>query len=362
MRLAVVGPTPPYRGGIAHFNARLLQALEQRASVLAIGWADQFPSFLAGRWRDPSARPTAGRSSVPLLSWRAPRSWTLAADTVTAAGVDRILLHWAHPFAAPVYLALSRLFRQRGDAPLQFIVHNAVPHEHRLLGRVAARVVLRAADRLLTHSVADADLLRRWFPDKTVTAAFHPVYDIFEGPSPSATTLGPSHPVLLFFGFIRRYKGLDVLLDAFPQVLTRWPEALLLVAGQPFWRRGAAVRQAQRMALGGHVRLETRYIQNEEVASLFRAADLVVLPYRAASQSGVLQVAYAFDRPVVATRVGGLAEAVEEGVSGRLAEPGSASSLAAAIEKCLEWPISPESVRAFRQRFNWERYVDLLLA
>jgi D-inositol-3-phosphate glycosyltransferase len=366
-RIAVVGPGPPYRGGIAQFNARLIQMLEQRAQVLAIGWAEQFPRWLGTDWRDPSAWSAVPGTPERVLSWRSPATWTAAARRILDARPDRVIVHWAHPFAAPAYLALLRRLERVGCGPRQVVVHNALPHEHRWIGQAASRLVLRHADALFAHSRVDAAALRRWFPETPVTAGFHPVYDIFEAPpgAPRPAALeGLSRPILLHFGFLRPYKGIDVLIRALPQVLRRWPTATVLVAGAPFGRRGGVAgleRLARRLGVDAHVRIDAGYVPNERVAATFRAADLVVLPYRQATQSGVLQVAYAFDRPVVASRVGGLVESVEEGVSGRLAEPGDPDSLAAAILRALDAPISRDQVHRYRQRFGWDRYVDLLL-
>jgi glycosyltransferase involved in cell wall biosynthesis len=365
----VIGPTPPYRGGIAHFNARLLEALWERAEALAVGWSAQFPSWI-DRLRPDSSTWDGTWHSQPLLNWRRPASWIQAAEAIHGFGAERVVLHWAHPFAAPMYLALiARLRRAMPGASIQFIVHNAIPHENRLIGRIVSRVVLRTADRLVAHCRADARRLQSWFPSKPVAEGFHPVYDRFSrGPVESVSELDDTgRPLLLFFGFIRAYKGLDLLLEAMPRVIEKWPDVTLLVVGEVFGsrrfrRRSDPARQVAALGLGRHVRLVTRYVRDEEVAPYFRAADLVVLPYRTATQSGVLQVAYALDRPVVATRVGGLEEAVEEGVSGRLAESGSAESLASAIGRSLADPIPAESVRKFRARFSWNSYVDLLLA
>jgi len=362
----VVGPTPPHKGGIAHFNARLIQELETRVRVTAVGLREH-PRWFRKDWTDPSQWNGLQPDALPLLGGASPRSWLELARRLRLERPDKLLLHWVHPAATPMYWTLMRLAHRVPGLSVELIVHNLVPHEHRRLGAWISRYVFRQATRLIVHGQGDAKRLDPLRAGQSIVTAFHPVYDIFGGPDLAAADalkrrLGLYGPVLLFFGFIRPYKGLDVLLKAMPGVLGRFPNASLVVAGQPLWGSEKSIRPLVRdLGIADAVRLEERYIHNEEVAGYFTAADLVVFPYLHASHSGSLQVAYAFDRPVVATRVGGLSEAVEDGVSGRLATPGSPESLAQAIERALSEPIPAQSVRDFRQRFGWDRYVDLLL-
>ena len=207
--LALIGPVSPYKGGIAHFNTRLLRALDGRANVLPIGWQPLSLRRLRGPWLEPGLD-AKGEGNPPVrLDFVDPRTWSSAAALLREARPSRVVLHWVNLICAPAYLALMRASRGLGSSN-ELIVHNAISHESHLLGRVATRVVLRSADRAITHSQWDAQMLRRWRPGLRVDAVFHPIYDSLRSHGVSGSPPGlledVEGPVLLFVGFIRPYK------------------------------------------------------------------------------------------------------------------------------------------------------------
>ena len=269
---------------------------------------------------------------------------------------------------APAYGVMARRLAAQGIR-VAAIVHNVYPHEkrHGLVSRLAG-YFLKRCDALLTLSDAVAADLRALGVAASVETAPHPVYGHFGDPLPREEARKRLHlpedaDVLLFFGFVRAYKGLPVLLRALPRILARRPRARLVVAGE-FYEDEQTYRDLiASLGIGDAVLVRSEYIPEEEVGLYFSAANLVVQPYESATQSGVVQTAYHFDRPVVVTDVGGLAEVVADGVSGYVAPPGDPAALADAVIRYFEEDREAafaEGVQRERERCSWGRLLDTL--
>ncbi len=364
-RWTLVGPAWPYRGGIAHFQLATARALARRGHhVEALTFRRQYPERLfpgttqLDEGPPPPDRPIAAQVLDPID----PRAWWRAARAVR--GDVAVLMVWM-PFFAPMLGVIARRLRTRGVRVVA-VVHNAIPHEPRPGDRVLMRWLLRACDGLVAMSAqVEADLRRLGVSADTALVP-HPVYDGFGDAVPRADArarlgLPADVPVFLFFGFIRRYKGLDVLLDAWAEVVRRVPEAVLVVAGE-FYADEHALRQ-QAAALGDSVRLDANYIPDDRVGLYFSAADAVVQPYRTATQSGVAQIAFHFGRPVITTDVGGLAEVVPDGTAGLVVPPEDPDALADALARFVTGGLGPAlqaGVAVERQRYTWERLAEAL--
>ena len=367
-RWTLVGPAWPFRGGIAHFQLATARALAVRGhEVDAVTFRRQYPERLfpgTSQYDDgppPSDRPVAPRLLDPLNVG----SWFRAARHVSGSGAEvAVLMVWM-PFFAPMLGVIARRLRRRGVTVLA-VVHNAVPHERRPGDRLLTRWMLRACDGLLAMSDAVAADVRELAPDVPLAVVPHPVYDGFGEPvsrddARAALALPPDAPVFLFFGFIRRYKGLHVLLDAWAEVHRQRPDARLVVAGEFYADEEALCQQAAR--LGDSVRLDADYIPDSRVPLYFGAADAVVQPYLSATQSGVAQIAFHFGRPVITTDVGGLAETVPDGRAGLVVPPDDAPTLAAALVRFAEDGLGPAleaGVAVGRQRTTWDRLAEAL--
>ena len=308
---------------------------------------------------DPGPAPPDLPRAHPLVDSMGPRSWWRTARHVADGGADAfVFMHWM-PFFGPAFGTIARRLRRRG-VPSVAVVHNALPHERRPGDRALTRYALGACRGLVVLSDgvrADTDTLGLGIP---VVRTDHPSYDVFGPAVPqidarAALGLPARAPVFLFFGFIRRYKGLHVLLDAMARVRARVPEAQLVVAGE-FYADEAALR-AKIDALGGAVRLDARYVPDAEVGRYVCACDAVVQPYVSATQSGVAQIAFHFERPVITTDVGGLAETVPDGVAGLVVPPNDADALAGALVRFVEERLGArlrEGVRRERARTGWD--------
>lgn len=365
-RYALIGPTYPYRGGIAHYTTLLAQALRERHEVLFISFSQQYPAWLfPGRSdRDPSERPLRADAEY-LLNPLNPLSWWHTLARLDEWGPDVVVLQWWHPFWAPAWRVIGRGVKQLAGQPrLLFICHNVLPHEQGRLRPILpalTRQTLQAGDGFVLHSVADGDILRQILPGALTRVNPHPTYAPLGAASSFSLpfVLPDDRPLLLFAGFVRPYKGLDILLEALPLVLAGRP-VHLLVAGE-FWQ-GTAVYQAQidRLGISGAVTLWDAYLPNETLAACLARADVVVLPYRSATQSGVIQLAFGQGKPVITTNVGGLAEVVDHERTGLVVPPEDPAALAAAIERFFAEAMGVwmgENVVGGNGRFGWETLI-----
>ena len=300
MRIGFVGPVPPHRGGIAQHADRLIEAMRAAGhDVTVVSWASQYPRRLhPGKQVRVGRR---GRAGVRyLLRWWDPFSWVRAGRE--ARGADVVVVPWVTPFHALSQLAVHLAARR----PLVIVAHNALPHERMPFDEQLARLVFGRAARIVAHSETVAREVRRMRPGADVIVTpMPPLLPIV----PSA--LPPRPPLrLLCLGFVRDYKGFDVALEAVALLLERGFEVELTIAGQVWhdeatWRERVADPQ-----LRGRVHLDSRYVADEEVGEILARHHVVLAPYRSATQSAVVPLAFAAGRPVVASRVGGLAEAV----------------------------------------------------
>ncbi|MBN1268837.1 MAG: glycosyltransferase [Kiritimatiellae bacterium] len=370
MRICLLGPTHPFRGGIAHYTTFLCRALRREHTVKFISFRRQYPRFLfPGRSdRDPSGTPATVGEVDYLLDPLHPLTWGATARAMCAFEPELIVVPWWVAFWAPPFLAVCRAIRRHCRAEIVFICHNVIEHESSGWKRAATRAVLRQGDRFIVHSGEDRDNLLALLPGAAVTVGFLPTYadlaDARVDAGEARRRLGIDAPVLLFFGFVRRYKGLDILLEALPLIRRQVP-ATLLVCGE-FWKdKEQYLALIRRLGIENAVRIEDRYVSNEELPLYLGAADLVILPYRSGTGSAVAQLAFGFGKPVVATRVGCLPEVVRDGVDGRLVPPENPQALAQAVTESLEpaqLAALTEGARRAKERFSWENMVRLLTA
>jgi glycosyltransferase involved in cell wall biosynthesis len=367
--VTVVAPLHPLTVGAAPFNAAMTAALARGGPVDLVGWSRPYPPLLyRGPLADASSRPAVALEPSMLLAWDSPLTWRRAARRMREERTEAVVLPWLHPVTAPPYRWLLR--HAPAGTTRVVVCHNVVPHE-RLRG--AARLTaatLRHADVLVTHAPHQRDeLATLGLGGVPVVEAFHPRFVAADlAPLPSSAAVAAERARqggelrLLCFGAVRPYKGVDLALEALAR-LERWVDARLVVAGR-FWNGADAYRAAaQRLGVAERVELRDTYVPNDEAALLFAACDLVVLPYRSASQSGVAQLAFAYGKPVVATRVGGLPAAVTDGVDGVLCPPEDPDALGAAIRRAAQTRDElARGVAARTDETSFDRYAALLRA
>lgn len=336
MHLALVGPTYPFRGGIAHYTTMLTIALRARGHTvdLCTFSGGYLRALYPGRSdRDPSAQPlrTAAHAMLhPLRPW----TWRSTGRWIAARRPDLVLVEWWVPFWAPPLATLAATVRRAG-VPLVMDCQNVLPHERHPFDQALTALTLRQADACLVYASAHRRELESVVPGMPWAQVPFPAYTALAaqpiGPAAARRLLGlPDGPTALFIGFVRPYKGLSVLIEALARAVQHVP-LRLVVAGE-FWQdRSAYERQIAALGLTPQITMVDRYLPDEELARYLEAADLVVLPYLEPVQSGVLAVAQAFRRPVIASRVGGLQEGIAEGRTGLLVPVGDPTALADAL-------------------------------
>ena len=340
MKIAIVGPAHPYKGGTAQHTTTLAHRLSAAGhDTMLVSWRAQYPRLLY------PGQLTVAEPEVELypgmerpLAWYRPDGWWLTGRRLARAGCDVVVLSVVTPVQAPALLGLARAARA-GGCIVVALCHNVLPHESRGADEPLMRALLRRVDAVIVHSAAQAALAETLTTAPVQVAALPPHLP-HTGPVPAGTVApagaaspavtgppGPRHR-LLFFGIVRPYKGLDILLRALAEV---GPEISLSVAGEIWAGREDLLRLISDLGLRDRVTMPGTYVPTADVPAVFAAADALVLPYRSATASQNALIAFQFGIPVIASRAGAIADAVEDGVNGILCAPGDAGDLARAI-------------------------------
>jgi glycosyltransferase involved in cell wall biosynthesis len=347
VRITLIGPGPTTRGGIAQFNSHLAEALAaEGAEVGLLPLRPVYPSWTKpGRQAEVSPGPLPAHVQLTasrLVAWR-PWTWFEAIREFASQRSAAVVFQWWHPMFAPAYAVVAAAARRQGSHVV-FVCHNAEPHERFLLARPLTSLALNRADALLVLSDSVERALSSLVPKKHVIRLSHPPYtDFLRHADPTAEKQwrdrigAEGRAVILFFGNVRRYKGLDDLIAGFPAVRAQTP-AVLVVAGKFFESVDDTRRQISDLELDADVKLFPGYVPDDEVAALFRASDLIVLPYRSGSQTGIAPLAAALGKPVVSTDAGGISEALPEA---RVAPVDDPAGLAGVIVDSLRNPDRP---------------------
>lgn len=369
MKIAVVGPAYPFRGGIAHYTMLLAAHLAAEHDTRLYSFQRQYPAWLfPGHSQiDPSEKPLVDVETRRWLTPWLPLSWRRVTEDWKAWRPDRVVVQWWVPFMAPLTAWLIDHAR-RAHIPASVICHNVLPHERSRVDQFLARLALRHADRLIVHSAAQQALAQELLPGSMTSVASLPTYAAFQTGGwtreEARAHVGLSGHVVLFFGLVRPYKGVLDLIEAWPAVLAEIDVTLLIVG--EVWGDAAVYRsRVTELDLPAKVQLIDRYVPDDEAAMYFAAADLAVLPYREATGSAVLQLAFGLGVPVVATRTGGMGEVVEDGMTGFLVEPGDVKALGQAVVRFFQEERAAEfrqNVQQQQARFSWQHLVGTILA
>ena len=357
-RIGLVGPLHPWRGGLAQYLQLLGETLSTRAEVQAVTFTRQYPDFLfpGTSQFDPEA-PKPRFPTAALLDSIGPWSWRASAAHLERFAPGAVILKWWMPFFAPAFASTVGPLRRRGTRVI-LVCDNLVPHEPRFYDAAFSAWMMRNSDGYLVMSDSverDLDTLKPGAPRRRVPHPFYAQFDRGRHTRESAReALGLTGDVALFFGYVRHYKGLDTLLMAWKRVRADRPGATLVVAGE-FYEKPESYEALAREA--GGVLLLNRYIADDEVEALFRAADVTVLPYRSGTQSGVTHVAYALGSPVIATNVGGITETVHDGETGLTCPPEDPDALARTITRFFADGLREQMaapIAALKAAHSWE--------
>ncbi|MBX0288798.1 glycosyltransferase [Hymenobacter sp. HSC-4F20] len=369
MKVVIIGPAYPLRGGLASYNERLARAFREAGDeVRLVTFSLQYPDFLfPGQTQfSTEAGPTDLDIEVSLNSVN-PLSWYRVGDRLRRERPDLVIFRFWLPFMGPALGTVARLVRRNRHTRVVAITDNVIPHEKRPGDRPLTRYFLAACHGFVTMSRAVlADLRRLHFKQPAVYKP-HPLYDNFGPIKPKAAALqalglDPQVGYLLFFGFIRAYKGLDILLQAFADERLAKLPVKLIIAGEFYEDAAPYEALIQEYHLESRLVRATDFIPNERVVDYFCAADMVVQPYKNATQSGVSQIAYHFSRPMLVTDVGGLAELIPNGEVGYVVPP-TPNAIADALVDFYQQGREQEftaGVWARKKDFSWSEMVKAL--
>ncbi len=371
MKIVIVGTAYPLRGGIAHYNALLARHLATRHTVETITFKRQYPSFLfPGKTQDESGDLPSVQAAPQLVDSINPLNWLRVGRIIAAKKPDLLIMKYWLPFFGPCFGTIASVVRRRAGAKVLFICDNVIPHERRPGDVLFTRYAFHRADCFLVQSDAVERELLRYFPGARFAHVPHPVYENFGSAlskEEARRRLGlQSKRIVLYFGYVRSYKGLHLLIDAMKIAsgALGGPDELTALAVGEFYDGEQSYReQVQRLGLKESVRFVPEYVPNDKVALYFSAADVVVLPYLSATQSGIAQIAYNFDKPLIVTDVGGLAEVVRDGVSGLVVPPANPQALADAIRSFYAPGKEQQfiaGVREEKKNYSWERVVTAI--
>jgi len=368
MRFVLVGPSAPLRGGIAIANDALARALGQAGHIVEqVSFCRLYPSlFFPGRSqvdeRQRNSGPFPARQCLDSVN---PLTWWTTARMIKGMSPHTVAVQWWHPFFTPSYAVLLAYLQRRCPTVRRVLIsHNTRPHESVPGQDAALRLIARLCNRIIVHARSEYDLTRKIAPQVTVQIVTYPMLAIGRALPPRTEAqqrLGVSGRVLLFFGYVRHYKGLDTLLRA----LARVPADLgvsLLIAGEFYESEQQYRGLIETLGLTNRVRIHNRYISETEWPDLFAASDALVLPYRTASQSMSITLAYEFGKPVIVSRVGGLADAVVGGRTGLVTEPEPAA-LAATIERFYTELLTTDyraTIETHCQQLGWNPFIRAL--
>ena len=417
-RIIVFGPGPQFKGGIANFTLSLAKSLEQQgAQVDLVSWTQQYPAIIPRDFIDRSSKADLLDGTQIkvhyLCNYNNPFSWAATAKFIASSKPDKVIFQWAIAIQGlPMGWIARKVKSLSPKTEILFDVHNVVQKETGSLDKKLTRYALLSADSYIMHGEITLDEFRNFLPEidvfesndglrssekRSVLKLYHPIYDIFK-PNPDLDIealkkeWGLGKTVFLFFGFIRKYKGLHYAIESFAKIAKAHPEASLLIVGESFWdtvdKNSTRVRiqttlfrllksifirskdqehdyrpleLIAQLGIENQVVVVNKFIPNEEVNRYFQVSDAVVNFYEYATPSGVESIAYNFQKPILATRVGHFANAIVDGENGYLAEAADVQSMANTLERFIENPISANKVKSFADQLSWSNYATIIL-
>ena len=366
--IVIVGPAHPLRGGIAAFNERMShQLISEGHQVTIFTFKYQYPSFLFPGKTQYSTDPAPANLPVRVqLHSLSPLNWLRTASAIAALKPDHVILRFRIPFMAPCLGTVGRILKRKTSARITGLMDNVIPHEKRLGDTQLIRYFCATCDDFMTLSHQVSAELRQ-FTSMPIRYSPHPIYDQYGAvidKISAARTLGldPEKKYLLFFGLVRKYKGLDLLLEAFAKSAARH-EYTLLIAGEFYDDPSQYTEIIQRYQLENAVIIHNRFIPDGDVKNYFSISDLIAQTYRTATQSGISQMAFHFEKPMLVTNVGGLGEIIHDGISGLVASP-DPDSIADKLDFFCRLPdksIFTNEIQKEKNRYSWSAFTHVLL-
>jgi len=418
------GPGPRFKGGIANYNTSLAKTLDREADldVHIVSWTQQYPSIIPRKFEDTTSKTDFMEGTDIqihyLTNYNNPVSWLKTAKFIADLKPEKVIFQWAIAIQGIPMGFIARRLKKLCSAEIIFDLHFVVQKENSGLDQSLTRYGIKAAHTYLTHAYKTVKELEALYPnqlfkvnktgervvstgksnEKTVIKLYHPVYDLYK-PDPDfdieafKEQLGLKKHVFLFFGFIRKYKGLHNAIHAFSKLSKERNDVSFLICGEEFWStlnpnkfstklknvvfnglkkvflsKDSDEKDYRPLELISNLKLEdstyvnNSFIPNEEVHKYFQVADCSILFYETATPSGVESLTYNFELPILATRVGHFPETIQDGFNGYLAEAEDVDSMAQVMSTFIEQPIERSNVKSAAENMSWSNYVKAILA
>lgn len=373
-KIVLIGPVYPYRGGISHYTGLMYRELSKHYEVEMISYKMQYPKLLFKKEQRDYKNDSFKIDETNFMIHTAnPLNIIRTANYIKRKKPDMVIIQWWHPYFAPCYILLAKFM---GKQNLTFVCHNVFPHERFPLDKKLTKLTLKNGKHFIVHAKEEEAELKQIMPNPDCRVTPHPSYNAFcfehmtKAQARERLGLASDEKVLLFFGFVRPYKGLKHLIHAMPKVKEGLGDVRLLIVGE----FGSAedkedyVRQIKDLAesdpeLESAIVIKDGYTPDREVEKYFAACDMVVLPYESATQSGIVQIAYGFGKPVTVTNVGGLPDVVDNGRTGYVIPPQDEKALAEAVVRYFVEDKEKEfaqNIAAEAYRFSWERMGEVV--
>lgn len=358
MKIAILSPFYPYRGGLAQLNARLYTELSKRNEVRAYTFTTLYPDFLFPGKTQYVAEgdPVTVIDSERVLSSINPFTYIRTARRINKFAPDILIIPYWMSFMSPAYGTVCRFLNKK--TKVVSLVHNAISHERTFIEKPLAKYFFNGCDAYIVMSEPVRDGLLSLKKDANFLLQPHPIYDHYAERTDKESAceklgINADKKNLLFFGLIRDYKGLDILIDSMEYLDDSYQ---LIIAGESYGSFDKYTQQIAKSKLKDNIIVLEQYIPDDMVTTLFSAADVLVLPYRSATQSGVVALAYQLELPMVATNVGALGTAVETSETGVIVASVDAASVAEGIKKFFTLPngIYTENLKTEKKRLSWD--------
>ena len=366
-KVIMIGPVFPYKGGISHYTSLMYHALSKKYNMHMVSYELQYPHFLFKKeQKDYSNDIFKIENTDFLINTVNPFNWIHVANQIRKMNAALIIVQWWHPFFAPCYWTICRLLRH---SKILFICHNVFPHERFWGDKFITKQTLKNGNHFIVHSSKDEADLKSLKISISYRKTVLPTYNIFKlhnlrkDESRQLLNISPNENILLFFGFVRKYKGLKYLLQAMPDIVESLKKIRLLVVGDFGDDKDIYIQMIKNSKIQSYVNIYDEYIPNDEVEKFFSASDLVVLPYESATQSAIIQIAYGFSKPVIATNVGGLPEVVLDDKTGYIVEACNEKKLAERIIHFFNHNKAEEFKKHIQKesyRYSWEKMADVI--
>lgn len=373
-KIVIIGSAHPLRGGIATFNGRLAKAFMLTGNTVRIySFSLQYPGFLFPGTSQFTTGPAPADLDIhSTINSINPLNWISVGKEIKKLQPDLVVVRYWLPFMAPCLGTILRIIQKNKHTRILCIADNIIPHEPNPVDSIFTRYFVKPVDAFITMSEKVMSDLKQFAPGKPAEYIPHPLYDNFgekisKADARAYLEIPPEEKILLFFGFIRKYKGLDILLDAMKLLQSDGTNSnlkppKLLIAGEFYGDRKVYDEQIKKLGIKDQLILHTHFIADNEVKYYLCAADVVVQPYRTATQSGVTPLAYHFEIPMIVTNVGGLPDMVPDNKVGLIASPNPAS-LAEKINAYFEMGESyflPHLVEE-KKKYSWGKMVDAIM-